>query len=529
MSLNKKLVVKSKAIEPITRKELVFENNVRYGQASPGADPFYDGSFYAKGSKERTLTRHFDLPDLGEVETEMSVYVSKASPTDHHIVVTVNGTDVVDLMGDDTREEWIIQTPIENGVLLEGDNVITLRAVGESDEYEVFSYDKLLVSYDDGKPVASSRPIITINDKIKTKSIKPKGKTNYLIITHPLFMGEILDHYVSQRQGEGWRVQVVDVEDIYDAYGYGMATPEAIKTYLKVAKRKGVTHVQLVGASSYDYHDYLGNGSVSFIPSPYVTTEKVITYTASDVPFVSNAEGMPQMAIGRWPVRTQEGLETVVNKSLTWKGSGQSASHTALFIADKNDGKNNFTRQMDTVAQKFEAEAKWNTVTRVYFDDKIEQNSGDMEIATEETRDAVLASFSQGPSVVSYSGHAAPSNWSVDGLLKESDVVTIQNDGKPTMVLPLACYTTYADSPSVNTLAHQLLVADENGAVVIYGATLFSSYVSNGIIASKVIDHLFEGETIGQAVLKAKNEMGTEYLDTIMNGSLLGDVTLRLK
>ena len=76
-----------------------------------------------------------------------------------------------------------------------------------------------------------------------------------MIISHPLFMGEMLDTYVTQRKSEGWRIKVVNVEDIYTAYGYGMETPEAIKAYLSEAKRKGVTHVQLVGASNHDYHD----------------------------------------------------------------------------------------------------------------------------------------------------------------------------------------------------------------------------------------------------------------------------------
>ena len=296
---------------------------------------------------------------------------------------------------------------------------------------------------------------------------------------------------------------------------------------MKVAEKRGVTHVQLVGAASYDYHNYLGLGSVSFIPSIYTKTNTV-TYVPSDTLYVSDDNEMPQMAIGRWPVRTEQGLQNVVNKSLNWKTSGQSSSKTALFIADKESVGHDFAKQLNSIAQKFEETGEWNNINRVYLDDMIEENGDDMSGAVSQTREAVLSALNAGPSITSYNGHSSPSKWSYDGLLQQSDLAPIQNYEKATMVLPLACYSTYADSPSVNTMAHQFIAAGENGAVAIYGASLFSSYADNGVIASKVTDGLLIGKTIGKAVLDAKTSMGVNYRNTILNGTLLGDVSLRL-
>lgn len=529
LDLNKKLVVESEAIEPMTAKELVFETNAMYGNAMPSDDPFYDAIFYTIGTTvPGTLTRQFELTTLPEGTFEMTVHVVVVSDVAHNLVVAFNGSEVADVTTTGVKA-WPVKIIVDETMLNEGSNEITLTATGQGEGYDVYAYDKLVVSYDDGELVESSMPTITLNEKVEKKSIKPKRGTKYVMIAHPLFRGEILDHYISQRKGEGWNIQLVNVEDIYEAYGYGMATPEAIKAYLKVAQAKGVTHVQLVGAASYDYHDYLGLGSVSFIPSIYTKTASIATYTPSDTLYVADNAGLPQMAIGRWPVRTVESLEAVINKSLEWKSSGQSASHTALFIADKDDGKNNFALQMDTIAQKFETEKQWSDVTRVYLDDYIRQYNDDMRAAVSAARTAVTELFDRGPSIVSYSGHSAPSTWSYDGLLTQNTVASISNEGRTALALPLACYTAYADSPSVNTMAHQLIASGEHAAVAVYGASLFSSYAENGLIASKVVDHLFKGETIGEAVLKAKREMGVKYLDSILNGSLLGDVTLRLR
>ena len=105
----------------------------------------------------------------------------------------------------------------------------------------------------------------------------------------------------------------------------------------------------------------------------------------------------------------------------------------------------------------------------------------------------------------------------------------MNNAGQTALALPLACYTNYADSPSVNTMAHQFLAESENGFVAIYGSATLSNFKQNGVSAAKVTEHLLNGETIGEAVLNTKRELGVEYMDVIRNGNLLGDVTLEVR
>jgi hypothetical protein len=405
---------------------------------------------------------------------------------------------------------------------------MTLTIPGRGEVFDYLVYDKLSVTFDDGKIRESLSPSIEVMDSIRKKLINPKNGTDYVIISHPLFIGETLDRYVKQRESEGWHIQVVNIEDIYEAYGNGMTTPNAIQDYLKVAERKGVTHVQLVGSANYDYHDYLKTGAISFIPSMYAQTAQTIHYTPCDACLVLGEDEVPSLAIGRWPVRTHEDLEAVVNKTLAWESTGQSASHTALFIADATDKGMNFSAQMEETAQKF-AEKGWEEFTRVYLDDIVTQKNGNVSEAVISAKANIMNSLSSGVSVTSYSGHSSPSVWSFKGLLKESDITTLDNAGKTTMALPLACFATYSDSPYINTMAHQLLAAGENGAVAVYGATTTSYYADNGVAMKKVIDGLLEGKTIGLAVKEMKQSLGETYQDVIRNGALQGDVTLRLK
>jgi len=529
LSLDKNLVVKSEAIEPGTAKELVFEDNNKYSWTSPGEDPFYDVLFYTRGEgKPGTVIRTLEISSLPTGKAEMTVYVSGFSKLEHHLAVSLNGSEVAEV-----RQSGYAEIPIrialDPGILVQGENVLTITALGYKENMDVFTYDKTVLRYDDGRQNAILRPEIAFGSTVHPKDIRIKRDTNYLIIAHPMFIGKVLEHYVEQKESEGWRIQVVSVEDIYEAYGYGMATPEAIRAYLDEAKRGDVTHVQLVGAASYDYKDYLGLGSVSFIPSIYVHTGALVHYTPCDSCLVADSNGLPELAIGRWPVRTLSDLESVINKTLAWRDSGQSASHTALMIADEKEKGANFSQQMDTLAQQFENAPNWNSIEKVYFDEKLVESGQDSDLAAEMARSETIDALNNGVSVVSFSGHSAPTMWSFKRILTYEDAALIDNTGQTALALPLACYTNYADSPSVNTMAHQFLVEDESGFVAIYGAATLSSFTQNGVSAQKVTAHLLQGETIGEAVRNAKRELGVPYMDVVRNSNLLGDVTLKIK
>jgi hypothetical protein len=191
-------------------------------------------------------------------------------------------------------------------------------------------------------------------------------------------MGEALDGYIADRDAEGWNTKLVDVYDIYQAYGYGMATPSAITDYLDDAKEMGYTHVQLVGAASYDYRDYLGLGSVSFIPSIYQRTAGIINYTPCDSCLVMDESLKPAAAVGRWPVHSPAELQAVINKGRAW-ANGQSSAHTSLLIADANEGRNDYIRQVEETTKQLLETDGWNAPARVYLDDAIAAAVGDVD------------------------------------------------------------------------------------------------------------------------------------------------------
>ena len=441
-------------------------------------------------------------------------------------VNALNGT-VIDDVQTEGWTPWVVTIPVSSSQLQETGNVLTLKLPGDSSDFDYVLYDKLEVSYPHSGKAETLSASLQRAEKVSRNSLS-RGRADLLVIAHPALMGEALDGYIADRNAEGWSTKLVDVFDIYQAYGYGMATPSAITDYLDDAREMGYSHVQLVGAASYDYRDYLGLGSVSFIPSIYEHTAGIIKYTPCDSCQVMDESLKPTAAIGRWPVHSPAELQAVINKSRAC-ANGQAAAHTFLLIADGNDEKNNFVSQVEETTKQLIESDGWNGPARVYLDDAIAAAVGDVDAGVATAKADLAAALEAGASITVFSGHGAPSTWSFKGLLKQHDIAGIQNAGKPTLALPLTCYTTYAESPYTSSMAHQLMAAGENAAVAVYGAATLSSFSHNSEMGKRVISNLLEDQTLGESILNGKLDLNSSYRDVILNSNLLGDVTLKLQ
>jgi hypothetical protein len=168
------------------------------------------------------------------------------------------------------------------------------------------------------------------------------------------------------RQGQGLSVKVVDVNDLYAQYTYGVFDPAAIKQYVTHAvKDLGTKYVLLVGGDTYDYRNFLGKNSISFIPSLYTATSPYVFYTAADPLYTDvNNDGVPDAAIGRFPVRTTADLNVMVSKTLAY--AGKDYGKTAVFSSDVNDGQVNFKAISNSLAASLPG--TW-AVENIHLDD----------------------------------------------------------------------------------------------------------------------------------------------------------------
>ena len=371
---------------------------------------------------------------------------------------------------------------------------------------------------------APGRYLVTTASRLLTPAIEPARPeaditsdwADFLMISHPSFI-EDLAPLVEAREAQGWTVKVVDVEDVYSQFSGGVFDAYAIQAYIAHAVAEmGVRAVLLVGGDTFDYLDYLGLGSLSFIPSLYTDTGSDAFFTPSD-PLMADVDGdrVPDVAIGRFPVRTSAELAAVVGKTLDYETGGH--LYTSVFAADGNEPFTPFTQT--TAALIDSLPAGWQA-DRALID----------EVGVETARTSLIDALNRGVALTTFIGHSGPNRWTFDGLIASEDLAALTNAGKPTVMSQWGCWNTYYVEPEVSTMAHVAMLGEGVGAAAVLGAASITTFATDAALATLLQEWLvIPGMPIGEAVLEAKRALAAihpEMSEVILGQTLLGDPTL---
>ena len=342
------------------------------------------------------------------------------------------------------------------------------------------------------------------------------AKASYLIISHASFIAS-LSPLISAKQQQGFSVKVVDVEAIYRYYSAGVVDPAAIQLAIRRAQRTlSTTHVLLVGGDTYDYHNVLGVNSVSFIPTNYRRTGPIIAFAPSDAVYSdTDGNGVANLAIGRWPVRTNAELNALLGKTLSYQ-----STRKALFISDRSLNGISYANQGAPLA---------NLLGQDWTSSQLSLDSYAAGQAATARAD-IVRNLEGGTSLLSYYGHSAPASWSREGLITASQVSggLFNTVNQPFAAVQLGCWGTYFVEPTSTTVAHQMLLMPK-GAAAVLGATSLTESTSDLALANHLLP-LLSSTTLGDALLQAQQAVATELpnaQDVILGGTLLGDPGLR--
>ena len=351
------------------------------------------------------------------------------------------------------------------------------------------------------------------------------NQADYIVITHPDFR-ESLKPLVEWRKSRGLEVKVATIEEVYDEFSYGLADPTAIRDLLRYAHehwaKPAPRYVLLVGDASYDYLDNLKAPNKSLLPTYPVQTH-FVGETGSDNWFVDlDDDSLPEMAIGRLPVKSAAEAKIVVDKIVgyerdptpgEWRGR-------ALFVAD--DDQFAFEATSDDLIEgylppDFQA-------TKVYLSAFADP---------EESTARIIAEVNQGTAIVSYVGHAALNVWAKEKAFSSADIASLHNRSKLPFFVTMTCLDGYFHHPQVDCLAEELLLAEGKGAIACFAPTSESVPGDQDVLAKALFEALFASDapTLGEAVMQAKRNLpddGQGYEDLIETYTLLGDPALRL-
>lgn len=343
-----------------------------------------------------------------------------------------------------------------------------------------------------------------------------KQTANFVIITHPDFRSAIAP-LVELRRRQGLTVSVLDVDDLYDEFSYGAHDPQAIKDFLSLAKsswRKAPRYVLFVGDASFDPRNYLGHGKLDYVPTHLIDTAYL--ETASDDWLADfNGDSVPEMAVGRLPVRTAAQAQAIVSKIVGYDQAG--APQTAIFVADKKGGDG-----YDFEAASRDAQAMLPSNISVQSINRGEQ-------AVDSVRGQIIQGINKGALLVNYMGHGTIGAWTGAGLFRNADVASLTNASHPSFFVMMTCLNGFYHDPGQDGLAEALIKAENGGAVAVWASSGLTEPTGQALMNKGLMSNLFANEQlrIGDTFIKAKGS--TSDRDVRSTWIFFGDPTMMLR
>lgn len=542
------------------------------------------GVFGSPGSTQFTVDADNVVAGNGAVDVGLWGFTDWPQDNDHHVVVSFNGSPVADDRFDGVHDHPLhaglasgvvhagtntltIAQPADAGVDYEfialdsygityprafvaRDNRLTFTATGGRFAVSGFTNPNVVVYRDNGLLtklagvqvsgsagnysasfpgngaaatyyVATAEAMLSAGMRAaRDGSAITTGPAQYLIISHPDFIDGV-GPLVTARQAQGLSVKTVDVRDVYARFSNGVFDAKAIKDYVTyAAANMGTKYVLLVGGDTYDYRNFTGNGSLSFVPSLYAVTGPYVAFAPVDsLAADTNGDGVQDVAIGRFPVRTAAELDQMIGRTLDYQH--KSYGRSAVFAADSfdSDSATSFTVLSNGLVSA--VPASWS-VSKAYLD------NDNLPLAKSKLVDAIEG----GVALTHFIGHSGPTNWTYHGLFNGGDAAALNNGGKPTVVSQLGCWNAYYVSPAYDTLAHRFLLSGDRGAAAVLGPTTLTETDSELAFGEALTPLLTrQGMTIGDAVVAAKRvtaQRRANAADVLLGFTILGDPALAI-
>lgn len=328
----------------------------------------------------------------------------------------------------------------------------------------------------------------------------------------PRSLQDALTPLVQQRQRQGYSVAVVSTEAIYDSWSFGQISPEAIRSFLRYTATwpHPPLAVTLVGDGSHDPLNYLGKNNPTLVPPYLASVDPWINETACDTCYVQLngdnplVDSLPDMLIGRMPVKSAAELTVLVNKLLNYENEPFDPSwrSKAIFLADNHrdkqgtvDKAGDFATFNDTIIGSL---PKGIQSSRMYYDPWKKDSNGQplsdpwRYVYASEAAEKTRSLLNEGAGLVVYAGHSNQYQMAVTERYSDAntsdnkdyqfdklylfgvyDVDGLQNGKHLPIMLQLTCLTGAFQTPfsAGTSIDERLVLQSTGGAAAVWGSS----------------------------------------------------------
>lgn len=370
---------------------------------------------------------------------------------------------------------------------------------------------RLLYAFDDSAILAAAS--LSSNDP-SLLSV-PSTQAELVIISYKSFMAEA-EAWATYRRNQGVTVKVINVEEIYDEFNYGVLSSDSIKAFLNYATSNWLTpprYALLIGDASFDSRNYQGLGFFNYVPTKFVDT--IYSETGSDEALGDfDGDGLSTIAFGRVATRDTQTVTNALAKVVAFEQPAmQSFSRGAVFAFDEPNGYD-FGAMSARIRAKLPADMPTTMVDRL----------------APGSQTTLINAINTGPYIVNYSGHGTTGAWFGTGFFWNGNVAQLTNANSQSIFTMLTCLNGYFMNLTNKSLAEVLVEATNGGAVASWASTGKTTADVQEIMATRFYEQLNAGNItrMGDLIKDAKTVIPGGG-DVRLSWALLGDPMLKVR
>ncbi len=377
--------------------------------------------------------------------------------------------------------------------------------------------------------------------EVHNQNLHSHTPTTLLIVAHPLFLAQAERLATYHREQTGMTVRVADVMQVFNEFACGQPDPTAIRDYVRMLHDRGsgenkLKYLLLFGDGSYDPKNRVpGNNNLVPTFQSAESLNSTTTFVTDDYFGImapasgSDANGVIEIGIGRFPVSTVAEATSMVDKIISYSGKQKPVRsdwrNVITFLADDED-RNLHLNQAEELAQIVKSKYPVFNVSKIYFDAyKMEKIPGG-----ERFPDATLAindAVAKGSLLINYTGHGGENGWSYEQVITTADILSWKNAAQLPVFVTATCEFSRFDNPERYTAGEMLINQPEGGAIALYSTTRLAFAGLNILLNKSFFEHLMDKDhdgnfiRMGDLIRLSKNDNKNNF--QLRNFVLLGD------
>ena len=499
-----------------------------------GGRNLFDSKLYSVGQANT-----YQVPAAGpSADGTLRVVVSGYSFSASTVSVSLNGTEVGQIVLSGISSDYVKGNMTAKSFSvnnLQATNTVTLTETSGGD----VRLDNISIHTLQAKAApdftSASFPIPEFVHRITNQNLHADTPVDMVIIipTSQQLLQQAERLKALHEQHDGYRVRIVPADELYNEFSSGTPDATAYRRYLKMLYDRAESEADmpryliLFGDGAWDNRMLTSNFHTSSPDDFLLCYESENSFSEVDC-FVSDDffcllddgesigtegvsysfKGKPDVAVGRFPVRTAAEASVMVDNVEAYLNKSKSGlwQNTVVLMGDDGN-ENSHMKAADAVANVVEQESPAIDVKRVMWDAYTRESSS-TGFSFPEARKACLQYISNGALVLNYNGHGNPSQMSHEQVIVLND---FKNNTSPTLPLwvTASCDIMPFDGYQDN-IGEQAVKQSKGGAIGFFGTTRTVYTSQNRTINMAFTYKLFSTDTqgnrlsIGEAIRQAK-------------------------